>query len=133
MRPGFCETEQEYHVSKACLFSFLQSPRVLAICDDKEHIPQQILEFVTRHVIRHEDYYAFYHRKFVHHFDEFNNCSHEGTNNTTFLVRVNVSIFKGNCGVQSLQNLLQKNSFQGSYGVKNCIQHMISVQEDNLS
>lgn len=81
MRPGFCETEQEYHVSKAWLFSFLQSPRVLAICDDKEHIPRQILEFVTRHVIPHEDYYAFYHRKFVFHFDEFNNCSHEGTNN----------------------------------------------------
>ena len=59
----------------------LQSPRVLAICDNKAYIPQQILEFVTRHVIPHEDYCAFYHRKFVCHFDEFNNCSHAGTNN----------------------------------------------------
>ena len=29
MHPGFCKTEEDYHVSKACLFSFLQSPRVL--------------------------------------------------------------------------------------------------------
>jgi hypothetical protein len=39
-----------------------------------------ILDFYKANVEVHEFFYAFWRRKFVRHFDEYNNCSHEGTN-----------------------------------------------------
>jgi hypothetical protein len=80
MQPGYCETEDEYHISKALLFHYLSSHEVLRLCGQNESISMEILNFISRHVLPHEDLYTFWRRNHIQHFDEFNNCSHEGTN-----------------------------------------------------
>jgi hypothetical protein len=39
-----------------------------------------MLNFITGHILPHENYYIYWHRKNLWHFDEFNNCSQEGSN-----------------------------------------------------
>ena len=80
MRPGYCETEDEYHISKVLFYDYLSSDTCLSMCGGNNAIRRQIIDFVTRFVLPHEDFFVFFRRKHIRHFDEYNNCSHEGTN-----------------------------------------------------
>lgn len=80
MRPGYCESEDEYHISKVLFFEYLSSHTCLSLCGENKEIQRQIIDFVTRFVLPHEDLFVFFRRKHIRHFDEYNNCSHEGTN-----------------------------------------------------
>ena len=46
MCPGYCETEEEYNVSKTLLFAFLQSKVVYNVCDKKRDLVQRIMDFI---------------------------------------------------------------------------------------
>jgi len=80
MRPGYCETHDEYTTSKVLLYEYLSSNACLSICGGNKQILNQIIDFLTRFVLPHEDLFVFFKRKKIHQFDEYNNCSHEGTN-----------------------------------------------------
>ncbi len=81
MQPGFCETEQEYDVSKALLMDFIMSEKVVNdVCGGESSIPRRIMEFITNYVLIYEDQFLFYRRKNIRHFNEYTNCAHEGTN-----------------------------------------------------
>ena len=41
----------------------------------------KIRSFIAHHVLVHEEHYVFYKRISIRHFDEKDNCVHEGTNN----------------------------------------------------
>ena len=43
MRPGFCESEDEYHVSKVLFYHYMNSDAVLNICGGNEAIQKQII------------------------------------------------------------------------------------------
>jgi hypothetical protein len=108
MRPGYCETEKELNISKALFAAYIKLevqptacltvPYSYVLCFptnlfDHVHfhlflqVPEligeshvaDILDFYKANVEVHESFYAFWLRKFIHHFDEYNNCSHEGT------------------------------------------------------
>jgi len=80
MRPGYCETHDEYTTSKVLLYEYLSSNACLSICGGNKQILNQIIDFLTRFVLPHEDLFVFFKCKKIRHFDEYNNCSHEGTN-----------------------------------------------------
>jgi hypothetical protein len=107
MRPGYCETEEELNISKALFIAYIKSevqprtcltvPYSYVLCfptSPFDHIrlflqvPEligeshvaDILDFYKANVEVHESFYAFWLRKFIRHFDEYNNYSHEGAN-----------------------------------------------------
>jgi hypothetical protein len=108
MRPGYCKTEEELNISKALFVAYIKSevrprtclsvPYSYVLCFPTSpfghvHLFLQVPELIGEsHVTNildfykeanvevHEPFYAFWLRKFIHHFDEYNNCSHEGTN-----------------------------------------------------
>jgi hypothetical protein len=80
MRPGYCEMEDEYHKSKVIFYDFMSSNSFLAKCAGNKEIQNQIVDFVIRYVLPGEDLFVFFRCKHIRHCDEFNNCSHEGTN-----------------------------------------------------
>ena len=45
-RPGYCEDDDEFQVSKLLLFDYLESPTVLEACENKGHIVKEIIRFV---------------------------------------------------------------------------------------
>jgi len=83
MQPGFCETQEEYDLSKAFLIDFILSKNVLHTCGGDAAIPRRILDFITNYVLIYEDSYVFFRRKSIRHFNEYTNCAHEGTNHGT--------------------------------------------------
>jgi hypothetical protein len=81
MLPLYCETEEEYNISKALLFDFISSKQVLHnVCGGDAMIPKRLLIFITNYVLIYEEQFVFYRRKSLRHFNEYNNCAHEGTN-----------------------------------------------------
>jgi hypothetical protein len=59
---------------------YLSSELVLRICGNIQSIPIQMLSFNTGRVLPQENHYVFWQQKNLCHFDECNNCSHEGSN-----------------------------------------------------
>jgi hypothetical protein len=80
MKPGYCETEDKYHLSKVILIHYLKTEHVFNICGKNHSIPNQIIKFITAHVFPHENHYIFWRQYNIQHDDELNNCSHEGRN-----------------------------------------------------
>jgi hypothetical protein len=83
-RPGGCEDEEEYILSRSLLLAYIHNHVAKAIAVGIDNQPIQvetILRFLNNHVFVHEDHFIFYPRKKVLHFNESNNSSHEGTNN----------------------------------------------------
>ena len=77
MKPHYCENKEEYVISKILLDGF-----ILSVTDYIGSFNvTKIRSFIAHHVIVHEDHYVFYKRKSIRHFDEKDNCCHEGTNN----------------------------------------------------
>ena len=80
MYAGFCESRDELLVS-ACLFqAFIDSPTVWKAFAFKQDQLAVVREFFCSYVFNVVEDYAFYPRKFLRHYDECTNSSHEGTN-----------------------------------------------------
>jgi hypothetical protein len=80
MLPGYCETEEEYQITKALLIEFVLSKQVLEVCGGDTTKQHRIANFLTGYVLIYEEQFVFYRRKALRHFNEYNNCAHEGTN-----------------------------------------------------
>jgi hypothetical protein len=103
----YCHTEEELNISKALFIAYIRSevqpntcltvPYSYILCFptgplDHIHLFLQVPELIGEshvadifdlykaYVEVHESFYAFWLRKFICHFDKYNNCSHEGTN-----------------------------------------------------
>jgi hypothetical protein len=81
MLPGYCETEEEYQVSKALLIDFVLSKQVLEVCGGDTMIQNCIAQLITHYVLIYEEQFVFYLHKSLCHFNEYSNCAHMGTNN----------------------------------------------------
>jgi hypothetical protein len=53
---------------------------VLEVCGGDTTIQHRIANFLTGYVLIYEEQFVFYRRKTLRHFNEYNNCAHEGTN-----------------------------------------------------
>ena len=70
MLPGYCETEEEYQVSKALLIDFVLSKQVLEVCGGDTMIQNRIAQFITHYVLIYEEQFVFYLHKSLCHFNE---------------------------------------------------------------
>ncbi len=78
-QPSYCESEEEYLVSKSLFIQFVQSYQVESLFG-KDFIAS-VTRFVRENVFPHEDRFCYYHRHGLFHLEIHTNCGQEGTNN----------------------------------------------------
>ena len=77
MKPGFCEDEEEYKISKAILFEWLKSTEVNTILGAAG--AKTVTDWV-RKVCTHENNFLYYQRKKLRTYHQITTSPHEGTN-----------------------------------------------------
>jgi hypothetical protein len=80
-QPSYCETEEEYYVSKAFFFTFVQSRDVTEIL--RSVYVEAIIKFAPKNVLSQEDRMAYFKCHDLFHSETYTNCAHDGTNNGT--------------------------------------------------
>jgi MULE transposase domain/SWIM zinc finger len=80
MRPGYCETREEYQVSLRLLEEYISSDAVKKMLDGNTHIITHLKKFIREHVLVHEKHFLHFLRKDTRFLDVAHNSSHEGTN-----------------------------------------------------
>jgi hypothetical protein len=78
-QPKYCESEEEYFVSKSLFMMFVASTQVREVLG--EVAADAIIKFARESVIPHEERMAYYKRHDLFHLETHTNCGHEGTNN----------------------------------------------------
>ena len=78
-QPSYCESEEEYFVSKALFIQFVQSYQVKNLFG--QPFIDSVTKFVRENVFPHEDRFCYYRRHGLFHLEIHTNCGHEGTNN----------------------------------------------------
>ena len=79
MKFAYCETQDEYLLSKQLFFKYLESPRISrgAI----KMVVLQVMAWFKNNVEVHENHYCFWKRKVTFHLGEYSNSSIEWTHN----------------------------------------------------
>ena len=82
MRPGYCQSKQEYELSKYFLLKYVTSDHFLRVVGGKnyEFMIRSIVKYLRSYVFPYEEMYASYRRKRIKHFDISHSSAHEGTN-----------------------------------------------------
>lgn len=80
MRPGYCENEEEYKISKHLLLQFVSSAYVRRLTGGNETLIKKIIDFIRNHVFVYEDLYLHHRRRDVRNFEVSHSSAHEGTN-----------------------------------------------------
>ena len=75
MKPVYCETEDEYKLSKSLLSQYLHSDFVVTNVSETHR--NMVETFIRGNVEVVESRYCFYLRKMIRHFDQYTNCSQE--------------------------------------------------------
>ncbi len=78
-QPFYCETQEEYFLSKALFMKFVASRQVGEILGMQ--VGESIVKFARESVFPHEERMAYYKRHSLFHLETHTNCGHEGTNN----------------------------------------------------
>ncbi len=78
-QPSYCETQEEYFLSKALFMKFVASRQVGDILGMQ--VGESISKFARESVITAEERMADYKRHGLFHLETHTNCGHEGTNN----------------------------------------------------
>ena len=78
-QPSYCESEEEYIVSKALFLKFVQSDQVKDLFGSG--FVESVVQFVRVNVFPHEARFCYYKRHGLFHLETHTNCGHEGTNN----------------------------------------------------
>ena len=73
-----CESQLEYNISQHLLYCYLCSNHIVHTCG--VDFKRRVTAFITQCITSHEEYYLFYKRKYVRHFDEYSNSCLEGVN-----------------------------------------------------
>ena len=79
MRPGYCETQAEYELSKSLLYAFIRSPEVQKILCSSQNV-NQIDDWVRNIVLTKENQFLYYQRKHLRYYYQMTTSPHEGTN-----------------------------------------------------
>lgn len=80
MKPGYCEDEDEFRVSKHLLIRFVMSGPVLEAAGGKKDIQEQLLSWLQNHVFVYSDDFLWYLRKKRRCYNTHHSSPHEGTN-----------------------------------------------------
>jgi len=98
MRPGYCETEDEYKISKELLFRYISSESALQAAGGHQQLLDTVKRWVQNKVIVSENHFLFYLRKHKRAFHTYCSNGHEGTNfgmkNHTIPLKANGSMTK---------------------------------------
>ena len=78
-RPGYCETEEEFEISKAILYRFLQSEEVKTTLEHEFNV-NKVCHWVRNHVLSAERNFSFWRRKARRTYYQTTTSPHEGTN-----------------------------------------------------
>ena len=82
MRPGYCQSKEEYELSKYLLLKYVTSNHFLRVVggENYEYMIRAIVKYIRSYVFPYEQMYAAHLRKDVMHFDISHSSAHEGTN-----------------------------------------------------
>ena len=80
MRPGYCESREEYQVSLRLLLEYINSPAVKDLLDGQTSIVSHLKKFLRENIIVYDKLYLHFLRKDTRFLDVAHNSSHEGTN-----------------------------------------------------
>ena len=105
MRPGCCETEDEYKVSKLMFLKFLNSEQIRLTLGSL--FIDKVEDFLKKNVESYEKNFLFYLRKHHRHFDEYVNSLHEGTNNA---IRSSAAACTPNMNIENTLVVLNENA-----------------------
>jgi hypothetical protein len=78
-QPSYCETDEEYYVSKALFFMFVQSRDVKEILGSV--YVEAIINFARKNLLPQEDRMSYFKRHDLFHLETHTNCANQGTNN----------------------------------------------------
>ena len=79
MRPGYCETQQEYDLSKRLLYAFVRSPDVRAILGSTQNV-RQVDNWLRDIIFVKENQFLYIQRKHIRYYYQMTTSPHEGTN-----------------------------------------------------
>jgi hypothetical protein len=79
-RPGYCQTREEYEISKHLLIECLTSKHALKMAGNHEYLISSAIAFIKGYVFPNEGLYLFYLRKSVFNLCVATTSAHEGTN-----------------------------------------------------
>ena len=74
-----CSTREQFKISKYLFWRYINSSPVIDVLG--ESFTESVTDFIRVHVEPLEEYFCFYDRRNIRHFDEYSNSCHEGTNN----------------------------------------------------
>jgi hypothetical protein len=75
-QPGYCETEEEFLVSKALCVAFLKSKEVGAVLGDEAG--KLIIDFIRQYISPHEAKFCYHIKHFIFHLETHSNTNLEG-------------------------------------------------------
>ena len=78
-RPRYCETLEEYELSKLLLYAFIRSLEVQAILSTKQNV-NTIDDWVHSNIVVKENGFLYYQRKHLRYYYQATTSPHEGTN-----------------------------------------------------
>ena len=80
MKPGYCESRNEFKVSAKLLAEFIDSPTFRERVDGRLDIIEHLKQFLRQNILVYEDLFLHYLRRKSRYFDIAHNSAHEGTN-----------------------------------------------------
>jgi hypothetical protein len=80
MWPSYCKTEEEYYVSKALFFMFIQSLAEVKEILGSAYV-ETIIQFARENILPQEERMVYFKHHDLFHLETHTNCDHAGTNN----------------------------------------------------
>ena len=74
----YCSTREQFKLSKYLFWRYINSSPVIDVLG--QSFTKSVTDFIRVHVEPLEEYFCFYYRRNIRHFDEYSNSCHEGTN-----------------------------------------------------
>ena len=99
-----CESQQEYIISQHLLYRYLCSAHIVHSCGPD--FKRRVTAFITQCITSHEEYYLFYKRKYVRHYDEYSNSCLEGVNSG---IKRSATAVNPSMGLDKSMSILSKN------------------------
>ena len=112
-RPGYCENETEYTISKQLLYAFVRSTQARTILTTSQNV-RTVQEWLRNHVLIKDNQFLYFQRKHLRYYYQATTSPHEGTNHGikshAARVRPNQTMFKAGKAL-SMQSTLKIGEF----------------------
>jgi hypothetical protein len=80
MKPGYCESREEYLVSLRLLKNYISSPAVSKVLEGRKDVIDHVKKFLRENIVVYDNHYLHFLRRDTRFFDISHNSCHEGTN-----------------------------------------------------